>query len=893
MASVDSQILSVCANISSNIDALAHDRALLAQNILSQLRNLVEALAVRLHQGDGSIEFSYDRVNDAIAWIGSGKKQISFLHRFHRLIQMSASHYTFEGDASERLMLKYYEYLLRIRALVQQHCGVQVLSNLSKFPVDLDPSLREYHQKIASKVDAVRRIGREGRRSRYYIHKVRPFFTDDRIFYEVTFSNATNKVSKFDRLIAFTDIDLTHRYAANLSLVSETIQVLNHTMPILVIQDWEVSIRPCELDNFAKVLGQTVKVNSGSSEYRALMHFLTATEGSLLELVDCPDETYQHIRSRVTQKAKSLAFFPVLDLARKLIRSRSPGTNVLRYLLLEMNNRIIKLQYEPFQCKYLSDLYLSASCKPFDDMPFCTSPRQHNPRFLDLAECLDMSGRAHELLARKVRNNVEIDGVLYTPKADLEVFGTVEQLVAEYNKRIYHKHTGRHLVIAMDHVFLRDYEDGTVAIIEKLREFAGSGVAGYQASVAQWLTQTQLNIDDEAKKVALQTLFTKSRVALIYGAAGTGKSTMVNYIANYFGDRQKLILAHTNPAIDNLKRKVSAQNTEFRTISSQKSRSGQQDFDVLIIDECSTVSNADLLKVLERTSFKLIVLVGDVFQIESIQFGNWFKIVRSFLPSESVFELVKPFRTHNAALLEFWTKVRNIEEGIEETIAHNGYSASLDESLFTTGQQDEIILCLNYDGLYGINNVNRFLQSGNTGKAVDWGVATYKVGDPVLFNDIERFKPFIYNNLKGWIAGIVVYADRIQFDVRLERKVTELDVDGVDLRYVDESTVQFDVFHSNGTDEDDDSTNTSVPFQVAYAVSIHKAQGLEYDSVKVVITEANEEDISHNIFYTAVTRTRQKLKIFWSPETQMAVLSSLESKKNGKDVALLKARKGW
>ena len=47
-----------------------------------------------------------------------------------------------------------------------------------------------------------------------------------------------------------------------------------------------------------------------------------------------------------------------------------------------------------------------------------------------------------------------------------------------------------------------------------------------------------------------------------------------------------------------------------------------------------------------------------------------------------------------------------------------------------------------------------------------------------------------------------------------------------------------------------------MPFQVAYAVSIHKAQGLEYDSVKIVITGANEDDISHSIFYTAVTRAR-------------------------------------
>jgi hypothetical protein len=53
------------------------------------------------------------------------------------------------------------------------------------------------------------------------------------------------------------------------------------------------------------------------------------------------------------------------------------------------------------------------------------------------------------------------------------------------------------------------------------------------------------------------------------------------------------------------------------------------------------------MKVLEKTSFKLLVLVGDVYQIESIQFGNWFSIMRTFVPEESVFELTKPYRTNN------------------------------------------------------------------------------------------------------------------------------------------------------------------------------------------------------------------------------------------------------
>ena len=77
-------------------------------------------------------------------------------------------------------------------------------------------------------------------------------------------------------------------------------------------------------------------------------------------------------------------------------------------------------------------------------------------------------------------------------------------------------------------------------------------------------------------------------------------------------------------------------------------------------------------------------------------------------------------------------------------------------------------------------------------------------------------------------------------------------------------------------DETDFDDETKVPFQIAYAVSIHKAQGLEYDSVKVIITEEVDRMITHNIFYTAITRTRKNLMIYWSPETQERVISKFE-----------------
>ena len=97
------------------------------------------------------------------------------------------------------------------------------------------------------------------------------------------------------------------------------------------------------------------------------------------------------------------------------------------------------------------------------------------------------------------------------------------------------------------------------------------------------------------------------------------------------------------------------------------------------------------------------------------------------------------------------------------------------------------------------------------------------------------------------------------------------------------SIISFSVNKFRSTDEDDDNSNsTIVPFQIAYAISIHKAQGLEYDSVKIVLTREVEERITHNIFYTAITRAKNKLKIYWSPETEKAILEHFEIKNSKK-----------
>ncbi len=893
MLRIDKAILDTDKVICENIKCLATlDRGLLSQNILAQIRNFVEYIAIKeFSSGQDINPNDYNLRKKALKDMEVNGK-FRFLYKFHEMLQKSVSHYTVDPDGSERLMLKYYEHLLRIKIYLKQTHAIDVLGNIEDFPLNTDTELSDYYQKIAERIEVPSSFSsRVPYNDRFYIQKIKPFFVNKKIFYEITFTIANEKASKFDRMIAFTNCEIIDNYAIKFSIHKDIIHILDKNMTILIIDSFEVSIRPCEWENLSKILGNRIRCITSSHEYQSLMLFLSTIKMSLTEFV-CNDQDYYDSQKRLITKNQSFTIFKLLDQCRDIVIKNKNGSNILRYLLHRMNNRLIKWQYSQEECALLSNLHLKFSCIPFDEMPYCTSLPEHNPPIHDLFESISINGREHEILARLINNNTEIEGHLFTPMDEIEGFNNIHELILKYNRSLYRKHAYRRLEIFNNHIYKKEHVDNTTNIIRKLQALASSGVPQYTMSVDSWLAKHEYyKIDDDKKKDALREMFANSKVALIYGSAGTGKSTFLKHVANFWSDIDKKFLANTHPAVDNMRRKVNVANSKYDTIA--KFINKHNSCDILFIDECSTVNNNDMKQVLEKTDFKLLVLVGDIYQIESILFGNWFSIAQKFIPKTSIFELLTPYRTKNNDLLIVWNRVRNIDDSIEEFLVKNNYVARLDETIFEHNNDDEIILCLNYDGLYGINNINRFLQNNNPHPEINWGVNSYKVDDPILFNESNRFSPLIYNNSKGKIVGIHKEEQKIQFLIELDETINGIDASNYDFELIGSSEsghsiISFYVNKLQNSDNDNEDNDLSiVPFQVAYAISIHKAQGLEYDSVKIVITNEFEERITHNIFYTAITRTKNKLKIYWSPETERSIIANFKIKNPYKDAYLL------
>lgn len=581
----------------------------------------------------------------------------------------------------------------------------------------------------------------------------------------------------------------------------------------------------------------------------------------------------------------------------------------MRYILLNLREETLEsVLPNTFDRYYLSDdLYITSRCYPFEKQPFISNLAGRKTSKGNIKDILEITNGSKAFNTVRpylaIESMIRKTGELYF---DVNSIASRED-IKKYNTSLDQWECSNGFMINEDNDLLSidSYERTTIFILKRLLTFSQKGNRGQKESNLQYLKQCNIEFKDPLKKVALQKLFVNSQVMLIYGAAGTGKTELINYISNMMNQSKKLFLTKTHTALQNLKRRIDNPGRDFDFVSIDSFTKTIQltDYDIVFVDECSTIDNRTMKQLLEKIDEStLLVLAGDIYQIESIDFGNWFYYAKDIIKTDGAnVELFNTWRTDKKELKSLWDEVRGINPFIIEKLAMDGpFSSDIGEEIFVSDDEgdDEIVLCLNYDGKFGLNNMNLYFQNVNTkSEAYTWAEWTFKVGDPVIFIDTKR-SALLYNNLKGKIVDILKKDSVILFTLDIDTVLTERQCKNESFEFVDVTDfgtrIRLEVIaNDDESAADEERIKTIIPFQIAYAVSIHKAQGLEYKSVKIIIPSYNAEKISHSIFYTAITRAKEKLKIYWSAETMEKIVESFTKEKDEqRTLSLIKKKLG-
>ena len=879
-----------CGEVSKCIDILKENpnsRDEVSRRIVRDLYDLCYATLILNAYKNG-----YSDISEKLAWeVAQLMRETRYLCNFLKGLKYINHRIPKEGQA-ERLMLKYYNYLWEIRRFMKRSFRTEVLSNLELFPLDLDKVDLEYYKSVAGIIENVDLTPKNVRVSRYYIQRISPFFVDGERYYEITLQLAGIYSTKYNRVTIYSKMTISTNYSIQIAYTEAEMELWGVKNSIKILNDWKVAIDPSCLNKLSKMVLRITKINRNYGEYNNLMKFLTETGMNLYELVNMREERFREIHNKIFGSTKTHDFGDTLLKIRENYSKLSckTGKNTLGFVMLHMREEVLEdLFPNQFYRKRISDeLLINSGCYPFEKNPLISnllgtkSGKSDKESIIDLFDNADAVALARPYMM--IESMINDTGELLFEKA--KVGGA--DAIKRYNDSLdqWEKDNGYSIIEKDGLVCIASYFDTTISILKYLKELSHDSYRDQLKNNERFLDGSKIEFDDPIKEIALKNLFVNSDVMLIYGAAGTGKTTLISYIADMMPDATMLYLTKTHTALQNVKRRLDdkAEKYKFEIIDSITRSNSLVNCDIVFVDECSTIDNRTMETLVGKIhKGTKLVLSGDIYQIESIDFGNWFFYAKKIIKTKGAnVELSHTWRTEKEELKSLWNAVREKSTLITEKLAMDGpFSEDLGENIFHQDKdvdEDEVVLCLNYDGKFGLNNMNRYFQNANNqSKAYSWEEWTFKKGDRIIFTNTKR-SPLLYNNLKGTIVDIE-YGDRkIVFEIEVKVYLTEKQCENESFDYIGQTgsgtLIRIDIISWDDELSEEDKIKTVIPFQLAYAVSIHKAQGLEYKSVKVVIPPSNAERITHSIFYTAITRAKEKLKIFWSAETMKTILEN-------------------
>lgn len=881
-----------CKEISNCIEIVCEDskcRDEVSKRIVRDLYDLCYAVLIL-----NAYKREYAIVSERLAWeVSQFSVETRYLCNFLKGLKYIDRRIPKEGQA-ERLMLKYYNYLWEIRRFLKRDYDIDVLDNLEKFPLDVDTVDSEYYEIVAKRIENTDLTPRNVRTSRYYIQRIIPFFVNGERYYEITLQLAGLYSTKFNRVTVYSKKTVSTNYSIQIAYTEIEIELWGIKNRIKVLNDWKVAIDPICLNKLAKMLLMRTKINRNYGEYITLMNFLTETGMHLLEIINLSDKRFEEIYDKIYGSTNTHDFGDVLLKVRNNYSKsvNKKGKNTIYYALLNMREEILKdLLPNQYNSKCLSgDLYIRSKCYPFDENPLISNlvgtktSKNDRESILEIVDDSNAVALAQPYMI--IEKLISETGELLFEKEKI----ASEEAIKKYNASLdsWEQRQGYSIVEKTGLVCIESYYNTTIKILKYLLELMHSPNREQLRNNDSYLKKCGITFDDQTKEIAVKYLFVNSNVMLIYGAAGTGKTTLINHISNVMRNSTKLYLTKTHTALQNVQRHLDYidDNCEFSIIDSVTRSNVMVSHDIVFVDECSTIDNRTMEELIYRINRgTMLVFSGDIYQIESIDFGNWFYYAKDIIKTKgSNVELHHTWRTEKEDLKSLWKAVREKSPIITEKLSMDGpFSQNLGENIFHL-DDEEVVLCLNYDGKFGLNNMNQYFQNANTqSEAYLWEEWVYKIGDRIIFTNTKR-STLLYNNLKGTIVNIEYGEKKIIFTIKIKKVLTEKQCENETFDYVgtteNGTLIEIDIISWDDELSEEDKIKTVIPFQLAYAISIHKAQGLEYKSVKVVIPSSNAEKITHSIFYTAITRAKEKLKIFWSAETMKAVVESFANNDN-------------
>lgn len=363
----------------------------------------------------------------------------------------------------------------------------------------------------------------------------------------------------------------------------------------------------------------------------------------------------------------------------------------------------------------------------------------------------------------------------------------------------------------------------------------------------------------EEQKTTFNLIKTEG-VKILTGGPGVGKTTTINEIINYyitaFPGKTMALCAPTGRAAQ---RMSDITGLEAKTIHKLlnvvpfdnekemvcKDENDPINADFIIVDEMSMVGTelfSLLLPAIKKHS--TLLLVGDENQLPSVEAGN---ILHDLIESElfETYRLTKVYRQKgDNTIIDNAYKVLNGDLSFIENEKFRLYKTEKEEDaveeciklfkeLNTTFSLKDISILSPYKitecGTYNVNENISELLNDEKSKAFYYGKSVYKLNDKVIFNS-NNYVLGYYNGDIGYITDIIPGKG---VEVKIESSF--ILVSGKALK----------------------------DLSLAYAISIHKSQGSEFNEIIIVLTDVFSNILNKNLLFTAITRAKNSVKIIY------------------------------